>query len=86
LSGLPKRLEPDQVDALLASCDKSTVVGVRDQAILTVLARLGLRAGEVAALSLEDIDWRAGELVVCGKGRRSERLPLPDPGRRVPDR
>jgi len=77
LSGLPKRLEPGQVDALLDSCDKSTVIGLRDLAILTVLARLGLRAGEVAALSLEDIDWRAGELIVRGKGARSERLPLP---------
>jgi integrase/recombinase XerD len=77
LSGLPKRLEPGQVDALLASCDASTVIGIRDLAILTVLARLGLRAAEVAALSLEDIDWRAGELVVRGKGGRSERLPLP---------
>jgi integrase/recombinase XerD len=76
LSGLPKRLEPGQVDALLASCDRSTVIGVRDLAILTVLARLGLRAAEVAGLSLEDIDWRAGELVVRGKGGRSERLPL----------
>lgn len=56
LSGLPKRLEPDQVDALLESCHRSTVVGVRDPAILTVLARLGLRAGEVAGLSLRDID------------------------------
>jgi site-specific recombinase XerD len=77
LSGLPKRLEPGQVDALLASCDRSTVIGVRDLAILTVLARLGLRAAEVAGLSLEDIDWRAGELVVRGKGGRSEQLPLP---------
>ena len=77
LSGLPKRLEPGQADALLASCDTSTVIGRRDLAILTVLARLGLRAAEVAALSLEDIDWRAGELVVHGKGGRSERLPLP---------
>ena len=77
LSGLPKRLEPGQVDALLDSCDRSTVIGVRDLAILTLLARLGLRAGEVAALSLEDIDWRAGELIVRGKGGRSERLPLP---------
>jgi hypothetical protein len=50
---------------------------MRDLAILTVLARLGLRAAEVAGLSLEDIDWRAGELVVRGKGGRSERLPLP---------
>ena len=77
LSGLPKRLEPGQVDALIASCDRSTVIGTRDLAILTVLARLGLRAAEVAGLSLEDIDWRAGELVVRGKGARSERLPLP---------
>ena len=77
LSGLPKRLEAGQVDALLASCDTSTVIGVRDLAILTVLARLGLRAAEVAGLSLEDVDWRAGELVVRGKGGRSERLPLP---------
>jgi integrase/recombinase XerD len=78
LSGLPKRLEPGAVDALLDSCDRSAVIGLRDLAILTVLARLGLRAGEVAALSLEDIDWRAGELIVRGKGARSERLPLPD--------
>jgi site-specific recombinase XerD len=77
LSGLPKRLEPGQVDALLDSCDRSTVIGRRDLAILTLLSRLGLRAGEVAALSLEDIDWRAGELIVRGKGNRSERLPLP---------
>ena len=77
LSGLPKRLEPGQVDAMLASCDTSRMIGMRDLAILTVLARLGLRAGEVAALSLEDIDWRAGDLVVRGKGPRAERLPLP---------
>ena len=76
LSGLPKRLEPGEVDAMLASCNASTVIGLRDVAVLTVLARLGLRAGEVAALSLEDIDWRAGELVVRGKGPRAERLPL----------
>jgi integrase/recombinase XerD len=78
LSELPKRLEAGQVDALLASCDTATVIGVRDRAILTVLARLGLRAAEVAGLSLDDVDWRAGELVVLGKGGRSERLPLPD--------
>lgn len=77
LSGLPKRLEPGQVDAMLATCDTSRAVGMRDLAILVLLARLGLRAGEVAALLLEDIDWRAGELVVRGKGQRSERMPLP---------
>ena len=77
LARLPQPLEPGQVDAMLASCDRSTANGRRDLAMLTLLARLGLRAGEVAALTLEDIDWRAGEIIVAGKGRRSERLPLP---------
>lgn len=76
LAGLPKRLEPDQVKRLLASCDTTTVSGIRDLAVLTLLSRLGLRACEVAGLSLDDIDWRSGELVVRGKGR-AERLPLP---------
>jgi site-specific recombinase XerD len=77
LLGLPKRLEAGQVDALFASCDTATTIGVRDLAILTLLARLGLRAAEVAGLSLDDVDWRAGDLIVRGKGERSERLPLP---------
>jgi site-specific recombinase XerD len=77
LAGLPKRLEPSQVRSLLAFCDLNTAVGRCDFAILTMLVRLGLRAGEIAALRFEDIDWRAGELVVRGKGRREERLPLP---------
>lgn len=77
LAGLPKALEPGQVAALLASCNQGTAAGRRDFAMLTLLARLGLRAGEVAALSLDDIGWRAGEITVCGKGSRSERLPLP---------
>ena len=59
-SGLPKALDGDQVTALLASCDPATRTGRRDLAILTLLARLGLRAGEVAALRLDDIDWRLG--------------------------
>jgi site-specific recombinase XerD len=62
---------------LLASCDRRTPVGRRDFAILMLLGRLGLRRGEVAALRLEDLDWRAGELVVRGKADRHERLPLP---------
>ena len=78
LAGLPKALEPGQVAALLASCDTGTAAGRRDLAMLTLMARLGLRAGEVAGLALEDVDWRAGEITVHGKGRRSERLPLPD--------
>jgi len=77
LAGLPRALEADQVRALLDSCDRLTVAGVRDFAILTMLARLGMRSGEVAGLRLDDIDWRAGEIVVCGKGQRIERLPLP---------
>lgn len=77
LAGLPKALEPGQVAALLASCNQHTAAGRRDFAMLTLLARLGLRAGEVAALALDDIGWRAGEITVRGKGSRSERLPLP---------
>ena len=77
LAGLPKGLEPAQVRSLLASCDRRTRNGRRDFAILTTLARLALRAGEVAALQLDDIDWRVGEIVVYGKGNRAERLPLP---------
>ena len=83
-SGLPKALDGDQVTALLASCDPATRTGRRDLAILTLLARLGLRAGEVAALRLDDIDWRLGEITVRGKGNRHDRLPLPaDAGQRI---
>ena len=77
LAGLPKGLTLAQVRSLLASCDRQTTGGCRDLAILTILVRLGLRAGEVASLGLDDIDWRAGEVAVRGKGRRVERLPLP---------
>ncbi|HVT22110.1 MAG TPA: tyrosine-type recombinase/integrase [Mycobacteriales bacterium] len=63
--------------ALLGSCDRSTPTGRRDFAIITLLVRLGLRAHEVAQITLDDIDWRAGELLVHGKGRREERMPLP---------
>ncbi len=77
LAGLPKGLEPAQVRRLLASCDRRTGHGRRDFAILTTLVRLGLRAGEIAALELDHVDWRAGEIVVHGKGNRAERLPLP---------
>ena len=86
LAALPKALDAATVAALLGSCDRGSAVGRRDFAILTVLVRLGLRAGEVAALRLDDIDWRAGELVVRGKGDRLDRLPLPaDVGAAVVD-
>ncbi len=74
---LPRGLEPGAVRGLLASCDRRGLVGRRDYAILLLLVRLGLRAGEVAAISLDDLDWRAGELLVRGKGSRQDLLPLP---------
>jgi integrase/recombinase XerD len=66
LVGLPKGLEPDQVERLLSSCDSGTRNGRRDIAILIMLVRLGMRAGEVAGLQLEDINWRAGRSVLDG--------------------
>jgi integrase/recombinase XerD len=77
LASLVKALDARSVRRLLCGCDRRTAVGRRDFAVLTLLSRLGLRAGEVAALGLSDVDWRAGELLVRGKGRRQERLPLP---------
>jgi site-specific recombinase XerD len=77
LSSLPKALERGQLNRLLGSCDRRTATGRRDYAVLLLLSRLGLRAGEVARLGLDDIDWRHGELIVTGKGSRSEKLPLP---------
>jgi site-specific recombinase XerD len=77
LSALPRGLDAEEVRALLASCDRGMAVGRRDFAILLMLVRLGVRRGEVAVLQLEDIDWRAGQIMVRGKGNRVERLPLP---------
>ncbi len=74
---LPRGLEPAAVRRLLASCDRRRLLGRRDHAILLLLVRLGLRAGEVASIQLEDIDWRAGLLLVRGKGSRHDELPLP---------
>jgi hypothetical protein len=76
-SSLPRWVPPGQVAALLAACDQGTARGRRDFAIVTLLSRLGLRAGEVAAMQLGDIDWRAGTLTVRGKARREEKMPLP---------
>ncbi len=77
LAHLPKSLPPEQVERLLACCDRSTPTGRRDYAILLLLARLGLRAGEVVAMTLENLDWERGEIVVRGKGQQQARLPLP---------
>ncbi|MDR2985348.1 MAG: tyrosine-type recombinase/integrase [Nocardiopsaceae bacterium] len=76
---LPRGLLAAEIEQLLAGCDRGKAVGMRDHAILTLLARLGLRGGEVAGLQIGDIDWRAGEITVTGKGSRTERLPLPTP-------
>ncbi len=73
---LPATMSAADVAALLGACDRSQSCGLRDLAILTLQARLGLRSGEVAALQLGDIDWRAGEIVVRGKARWQDRLPL----------
>lgn len=73
----PPTMSAGDVQSLLDSCDRSSPVGVRDFAMMTLVARLGLRSVEVARLELRDVDWRAGELVVRGKGGRRDRLPLP---------
>jgi len=75
-SSLPKGISPAEAAALLSSCDRRRGVGRRDYAILLVLLRLGLRAGEAAGLTLDDIDWRSGQIVVHGKARRQDRMPL----------
>jgi site-specific recombinase XerD len=74
---LPVGVGADDVERLLDGCDLASRVGMRDFAVLTLLARLGLRAGEVAGLRLDDIDWHRGEITVAGKGGKEERLPLP---------
>ena len=81
---VPPYLCPAEVEQLLAACDRTTASGRRDYAILLLLARLGLRAGEVAAMELGDLRWRAGEIVIRGKGQVHQRLPLlPDVGAAV---
>jgi len=77
-AGLPRSLAQRDVARLMGSCDRRTRRGRRDYAMLLMLARLGLRAGELAGLNLDDVDWRAGEIDVRGKGGCRERMPLPD--------
>lgn len=74
---LPRHLAPDQVDALVQAVRSDTPRGRRNYAMLLLLARLGLRAPEVIAMQLDDIDWRSGEILVRGKGGRHDRVPLP---------
>jgi len=77
LAGVPKYLKPEEVQRVIDRCNDDLPVGRRDRAILLLIARLGLRASEVMALELDDIDWREGVLTVRGKGRYHDRLPLP---------
>ena len=85
-STLPRALPPDQVEQALNSVDRKTAIGRRDYAILLILARLGLRAGEIRALTLEDLDWHEGLITVRGKAGRFSQLPMPkDVGAAITD-
>lgn len=77
LSALPRYLEADDVERVITSCDLNKPQGIRDRAVLLLLARLGLRAGDIVTMRLDDLDWGTGTLRVSGKGRKGTRLPLP---------
>ena len=75
-TGVPKAITANDVQRLLDSCDISDPAGVRDYAILMLVARLGLRSIEVARLQLDDVDWRAGRIVLRGKASREDERPV----------
>jgi site-specific recombinase XerD len=77
LSTVPKFLKPNEVQQLLDSCDQTTTKEQRDYTVMLLLARLGLRGGELVAMRLDDINWDAGEMLIRGKGQRHDRLPIP---------
>lgn len=77
LSELPKSLEAEDVRCLLDSCDQGTVIGQRDYTILLILSRLGLRPCEIVNMTLDDLDWENGVMIVRGKGMRSHQMPMP---------
>ncbi len=86
LTSLPTFLTADQLERVLHHCDRTTVAGRRDYAVLLLLARLGLRANEVATLTLDDIDWASGLFRIHGKGGRRATMPLPpDVGAAIAD-
>lgn len=86
LAKLPAFLRPDQVNRVLKLCDRGSAIGRRDYAMLLLLARLGLRAGEVAALTLDEINWQQGVLTIRGKGGQWTQMPLPqDVGEAIVD-
>jgi len=77
VSALPRYIEPSDVERVIASCDLGKPCGIRDRAVLLLLARLGLRAGDIMVMKLDDLDWRAGTVRVRAKSRREVRMPLP---------
>jgi integrase len=77
LAGLPARVDAATMTALLDSCDRATEIGRRDYAVLLIYGRLGLRSADTARLTLDDFDWRAGEITIRGKGGRTDTFPLP---------
>jgi integrase/recombinase XerD len=86
MTGIPRAIAPEHVQAVFAHCPRDTPVGRRDYAILMLLARLGLRSGEIVALTLDSIDWEAGSIAVAGKGDQATSLPLPvDVGEAIAD-
>jgi integrase len=76
LSSLPRYLQPEEVERVIAACSATLEAGLRDRAILLLLARLGLRAGDILRLRLSDLDWKEATLRVVGKGRRQTLLPM----------
>ena len=78
ITGIPRAIAPDHLQAVLAHCPRDTPVGRRDYAILMLLARLGLRAGEIVSLTLDSIDWATGSIAVAGKGNQAASMPLPN--------
>jgi site-specific recombinase XerD len=77
LASLPQSLSSEELERVIATCDGNTIASLRNRAIILMLCRLGLRAGDLVKLCLDDIDWRSGTLQVTGKGRYQVRLPLP---------
>ena len=77
LASTPRFLEPEDIEKVIDACNDQDVIGARDRAVVLLLARLGLRASEVAELTFDAVDWRNGRIAVCGKGRRQQWLPLP---------
>ena len=77
MTGIPRAIAPDHLQAIFAHCPRNTPLGRRDYAILMLLAHLGLRAGEIVSLNLDSIDWEVGSIAVTGKGNQAASLPLP---------